>query len=275
MDQPPRVELLTKAFMIDKALSSTRRYEAFHPSAWGSCLRKIAYQHYNEKKVFIRKTDQDVDLRMERIYDNGHGMHARWQNYLDCAGVLRGVWKCPNPLCGLSHGSEEPHGIFNPLRTPGWACKCGNDKKLSYEEVQVKSDPRYNFEGHVDAIVDVRGTPFAAGNGNDLYIADFKTIKAEMFDELQGAKHEHVVQVHIYMWLLGLSAAMVVYESKDSQHLKEMHVPRDEAMIADIQEKAEWLIEVLKRGKLPQRPDGFSLSKFPCRLCEFAGLCYA
>lgn len=238
-------------------------------------MRKIAYQHYNEKNNFMHKSDGDVDLRMERIYDNGHGMHARWQHCLDCAGILRGTWKCSNPLCGLTYGQEEKWGIFNPARMAGWRCQCGNDKKLSYEEVRVKSDPRYNFEGHVDAIVDVHGTPFAAGNGCDLYIADFKTINSEMFAELKDAKHEHVVQVHIYMWLLGISAAMVVYENKDNQHLKEMYVQRDEAMIADIQQRAEWLIEVLKRGKLPPRPEGYSLSKFPCRLCEFAGLCYA
>ena len=51
---------------------------------------------------------------MERIYDNGHGIHNRWQGYLEGAGVLRGCWRCCNPSCGKAYGLESKLGIYPP-----------------------------------------------------------------------------------------------------------------------------------------------------------------
>lgn len=272
---PPKIEHITRPYMIDKAINNTRKYDVFHPSAWGSCLRKVAYQYYNEKEKFYTKEAIDIDIKQERVYDNGHGMHARWQKYLDCAGVLRGCWKCQNPTCGKVYGREELLGIFNPLRTPGWACKCGNASSMVYEELLIKSDPTYNFEGHCDAVADLRGTQFATNSQYDLVVIDFKTMKNEYFFDLDQAKYEHVVQTHIYMWVLGLAGAVILYENKDNQNIKEMFVPRDEAIIEKVKEEAIWMKDVvLEKRKLPQRPDGFTASKIPCRFCEFAKLCY-
>jgi len=274
-DQPINMEFLVKPHMVRKAMSNDRRYDVFHPSAWGQCLRKIAYQHYNEKDKFVQKDEASLDIRVERLYDNGHGMHARWQSYLDNAGVLRGYWKCENPLCGKVYGESEPLGIFNPIRTEkSWSCECGNSKKLKYEEVLVHS-AELNFEGHVDAIVDVRGTPYRRDNKLDLLIVDFKTMNKDEFKTLEKPKNEHVVQVHIYMWLKDIHGAVVLYEDKNNQALKELYVPRNEAMVNQIKSQAAWLIDVLAQRKLPHRPEGFTMSAPPCRFCEFANICYA
>ena len=272
---PPLVQQIIKDHMIAKAMDNPRRYDIFHPSAWGQCPRKVAYQWYNEKEPFWKKSKEDIDFRLERIFDNGHGTHARWQAYLDGAGVLRGYWRCPNPLCGAVHGTSERIGIYNPLKTtPGWKCHCGNGKKLIYDEVLVKSPPEYNFEGHCDAVVDLRGTPYFAEKRVNLFIVDLKTMKDEMYADLEKSKSEHVVQVHIYMWLLDIPGAVVVYENKDNQELKEMFVPRDEALIEDIKKQAVWLRGLLHRNQLPKRPSSFSRSAFPCRLCEFQRICW-
>lgn len=271
--RPPRIELLIKKHMVDKAMGNTRRYDIFHPSAWGYCLRKIAYQFYNEKKKFLHLNADKIDLRMERIYDNGHGVHARWQRYFAKADIVRGVWRCSK--CEREYGRQEKLGIKNPSLKKGWECSCGHDGELEYEELLVKSAPEYNFEGHVDAVVDLRGTPYEQGQDNDVFVVDFKTIRDSDFSALRQAKYEHAVQTQIYMWLLDLKGAVVLYESKDTQHIKEMFVARDDAAIAKIKEEALWMVEVLRHGKLPNRPDGYSQSKFPCRFCEFRRICYA
>lgn len=273
--KPYSVEHMVKFHMVKKALNNTRTFEIFHPSAWGQCLRKIAYQYYNQQEKFLERTFRDVDPRMERIFDNGHGIHARWQNYLDNAGILRGCWKCPNTDCGAVYGEGEQLGIFNPMRvTDGWKCKCGNDKKLQYEEITVKSSEEFNFEGHCDAVVDVRGSKYAQNNQNDIFVVDFKSMKDEMFTALDGAKSEHVIQVHIYMWILNLHSAVVVYENKNDQRVREEFVPRNEAIIDKIKSQAIWLKELLKHKKLPFKPNGFTKSQFPCFLCEFSDICY-
>lgn len=273
-----KVEMATHPYMIKKASENNRRYDIFHPSAWGGCLRKVAYQYYNDKEHFFEKKSSNVDVRVERIFDNGHGVHSRWQKYLDCSGILRGCWKCTNPMCGKVYGEEEKIGIFNPLRTiPDWHCSnCGNNSDLSYEELRVKSDPVYNFDGHCDAVVDMSNTPYAKNNNQDLIVVDFKSMKDEYFSEIteSKSKHEHVVQVNIYMWILDLHASIVLYENKNTQAVKEVFVPRDEKLIDKIKEQAIWMRNVLNKGKLPNRPDGSSPSRIPCRFCEFLQYCW-
>lgn len=273
-DRPVKVEFLVRKHMIDKALDNPRRFDIFHPSAWGVCLRKIAYQYYNELDPFVFKTADDIKDQMERVFDNGHGSHHRWQTYLDHAGVLRGVWRCINPFCAKLYGTEDKLGVFNPSREKGWKCECGSEKRLAYEEAVVKSAPEYNFEGHCDGIIDVRGTPFAQNNKYDVFVADLKTMKEEYFMELMEPKTEHVVQVNIYMWILDLHGAVVVYENKNDQRLKEMFVPRDDALIDKIKAQSVWMMDILKAKKLPFRPNEFSRSKIPCRWCEFVDYCY-
>lgn len=274
LKQPAKVEMLTRSFMVEKKLTNTRKFDIFHPSAWGSCLRKIAFQFYNEQKQFYQVQPHEVNLKMERIFDNGHKVHARWEDYLDKSGVLRGAWKCENPICGKVYGKDIHLGIFNPARVlKDWKCSCGC-KSTHYQEMTVFSDKMFNFYGHVDAIVDVRHTAFAKGDELDIFVVDFKSMRSDFFEELTYAKPEHVVQVHIYMWLLNLQGAVLVYENKDNQLLKEMFVPRNEELITKIKSQAVWMLEVLKANKLPPVPDGFTRSQFPCMLCEFQKLCY-
>lgn len=271
--RPPTVMQLVKPYLVQKALSNSRRYNIFHPSAWGSCLRKVAYQFYNEQDRFLQRSADDVDTRLELVFDNGHKTHFRWQEYLTNAGVMRGYWRCAQ--CGVVYGKDEKMGIKSPLQADSsWKCQCGH-QSLEYEETTVQSEPQYNFKGHVDAIVDLRDTPWAQNNEYDVFVVDFKTIKDDMFSELTQAKYEHVVQTNIYMWILGLKLAVVLYENKDNQTVKEMLVPRDDALIEGIKKEALWMVDVLRHGKLPARPSGFSRSGFPCRFCEFRDLCYA
>jgi len=272
LNHPVKVEYLVRDYMLKKAMNNPRSFDHFHPSAWGQCLRKIAYQYYNDKEKFFTKNT--VDDKLERIFDHGHVTHARWQKYLDHSGYLRGAWKCTNPLCNKVYGAEDKLGIFNPSAKEGWACSCGSRHRLAYEEVLVKSEPQYNFIGSVDAIIDVRGSEFEKKNQYDIFVVDLKTIKNELFMELMEPKYEHIVQVNIYMWILGLQGAVLVYENKDNQQIKEFFVPRDESLIEHVKKQSIWLTELLKSRKLPFKPNDCSRSKFPCRSCEFLDLCY-
>jgi hypothetical protein len=273
---PTKVMSLIAPYLIKKAINSDRRHDHFHPSAWGSCLRKVALEYYNEKYKFHARSVTDINIRSEMIFDNGHGVHARWQKYLDNANVLRGAWKCPNPACGAIYGDTTPCGIFNPSRTGEFKCRCGNMKELDYHEMVVISDKEYNFKGSVDAIVDIRG-PFGQdkpATSNEIFVVDFKSCKSNIFEEIVHAKFEHVVQVHIYMWLLDLNMGVVLYECKDDQRVKEMPVPRDPSMIERIKKESKWLLSVLEANKMPPVPSGFTQSKIPCYFCEFANRCY-
>ena len=272
--KPPRLENVIRPHLVKKAAENTRRYDIFHPSAWGYCLRKVAYQYYNEKGKFFQKTEADVNSRLEMIFDNGHHVHARWQDYLANTGVLRGIWRCPNPTCGKRYGEGQKLGIFNPMDVRGWKCKCGNENKLEYDEVPIISEPEYNFRGNCDAILDFRGTPFEVKSALDVIVVDFKSMKNDDFSKLTHAKPEHVVQVNIYIWVLGLKGGILLYENKDKQLVKEIFVPRDETLIERVKKEALWMSKILKEGKLPTRKEFFGRSSEPCLWCEFRDLCY-
>jgi CRISPR/Cas system-associated exonuclease Cas4 (RecB family) len=92
--------------------------------------------------------------------------------------------------------------------------------------------------------------------------------------EKHHAKDEHVVQVNIYMWVLGLQSAVVLYENKNTQELHEEYVPRDENLIEQIKKDAIEMQEILACEKLPNRFPGASKSKYPCRGCEFLPQCF-
>lgn len=270
--RPPLVTLMVHRHMVDKALNSARKFDVFHPSAWGSCLRKISYQYYNEKSNLVVRSAESVDDRIERVFDNGHYAHFRWQNYLTNSKIMRGYWRCAR--CGVVYGKENRLGIFSPIQQDAsWCCKCDGNE-VSYQEIEVQSPPEYNFKGNVDAVIDLRGSEWEQGNEFDVIVIDFKTMKDEYFSDLREAKHEHVIQVHIYMWLLDCQIAIVLYENKDNQSIKEMVVPRNEKIIDKIKEESLWLVDVIRHKKLPDRPSEFSQHKFPCRMCEFRKICY-
>ena len=268
--KPVNIEQVLRPMMVRKAMSDKRKFDIFHPSAWGYCLRKIAYQYYNEKEHFLPADPMSVDCRMERIFDTGHYTHARWQKYLADAAIVRGYWKCK---CGAEYGKDNVIGTFSPAKQEGWKCRCG-EKKLEYGEILVKSPPEYNFEGHCDAVVDFRGSEYEQHCDADVFVVDFKSIKDSMYSELTEPKHEHVIQVHIYMWLLGLRAGVILYENKDCCMVKEMYVPRDEVLVEKIKRQAVELKAMLANRKVPLRSSDMSRFKFPCKGCEFLGVCY-
>lgn len=272
---PTKVMSLVAPYLIKKAINSDRRHDHFHPSAWGACLRKVAFEYYNEKYKFHKRTLTDINIRTEMIFDNGHGVHARWQRYLDESNVLRGAWKCANPSCGKVFGLEKQLGIFNPTRDDGFSCPCGNRKDFDYHEMVV-ANREYNFKGSVDAIVDIRGPggQEKAAEQSEIFVVDFKSCKSSIFDEIIHAKWEHVVQIHIYMWLLGLRMGVVLYECKDDQRVKETPVPIDDKLIERIKKEAKWLLSVLEANKMPPIPPGYSQTKIPCYFCEFANRCF-
>ncbi len=273
---PPSIELITKDYVVNKAINNTRSFSMFHPSSFGGCMRKTAYQWYNETQKFFQKTSYDVNLKLERIFDNGHSMHHRWKEYFDGAGVLRGLWKCSNPCCGKVYGKETYLGVFNPLKTnSNWSCECGNNKHLEYEETVVTSPPEYNLRGSVDIILDLRNTKFEVEGGLNTFIVDMKSMKNDYFKDLEEAKGEHIIQVHIYMWLLDLQGAVVLYENKDNQAIKEIFVPKNLELIEQIKKQAYWLNNhVLPNNQLPQRPTGYTKSCDQCHWCEFSKICY-
>ncbi len=125
---------------------SPRRTDVLHPSEiiksdW--CHR---YAFYLLKGGESKK--EKPSLRLQNIFDEGHAIHAKWQNRFREMGVLYGMW----------------HGPIGK----GWNVASNVDSEDEYLEVPLK-DEALRIHGHADGWI--------KGIGNDCLI-EIKSIGA-------------------------------------------------------------------------------------------------
>lgn len=182
----------------EKAKSSRyKRKKTIRPSEIGYCLRKIVMDILN-LVVYI-----PVKPRIQRIFDNGNSVHKRYLmgylKFLDC-----------RPL----EVEEEKDG------------------KVEWKECVEK-----RFEDHD---LWLKGSPDALiqnpENGLD-YVFELKSIKQEQFNKLIHPLIEHEYQAYVYMYMTGIPRAIILYENKNNQELKEFIVTRNGQMMERVLEK--------------------------------------
>lgn len=258
-------------YMVREGTESDKRrkYDHFHPSSFGQCLRKTAFQFYGVPR------DEELEPRVRRIFAAGHAHHHRMQTDFSKMGILRGYWKCLR--CHKIHGKDEKWGVFMPVK-----CSCDKllpddfptrklygDSLFEYEEITVK-DAEHGFEGHCDGIIEL-----VKDEEDSRYVIDFKTVNGEKFKFLKSPDPVYVTQIRIYMWILGISQGIIFYEEKNTHEIKEYHIYQDENHIAEIRNSAKKLQEILKLEKIPSIPKIYAKDKKPCMYCEFKKKCWS
>jgi CRISPR/Cas system-associated exonuclease Cas4 (RecB family) len=244
---------LLKTHLQDKIDNNDRPYEYFHPSEFSDCVRKTVYLHMGETGQSTISTD------LQRVFDNGHGMHARYADYLVGMGIAYGVWQCKNPLCKKRYGEGELLGIAQ-RKEPCEECGC---EEYSYEEVQVFNE-EYMFQGHVDGIFKL---------SKKFFVVDYKSMFSFQFKKLSEPIQKHIIQIMIYIWLLDLESGFLLYENKDDQKIKMFEVSRNEKLIQSIKSRAKKLIGILDQGSVPKRPYPNKNDKH-CKKCAFRKMCW-
>jgi len=278
--------------------SPPRGYEKFHPSAFGKCLRQMQYYRYAQMG-FIPMPKAENESRMLRLWQLGHDVQSRWEKYFDGMGVLRGVWKCQNPLCSNTkddgtinvespenvqsrrYGTDVTLGVFKPEK-----CVCGSTK-FFYEEVNVV-DESMNMYGHADMILDFsrfdakRFGKFAKQFNVDKFpkkpiVADMKTCNKYAFDNKVtkcGPDMGYQVQLTLYANILDCEYGLLIYEGKNDSMVKAFKIPRrEDTWFVDLQRQAKLMNEMVEFKKLPP-PRPFSKSEYECKYCPFSRLCH-
>jgi len=277
-----------------------RNYQVHHPSAFGDCLRKMQYQRYEENGL-LEADESSVKSSMLRIWETGHVMQSRWEEYFTHMNVLRGVWACKNPICQRfddngeyqgepkdgkdlrprRHGRDVNIGVFRPDK-----CNCGS-KEFEYNEISVVEND-LNFYGHADIILDFENfdaSRFSEGNPvkvlfnpDDLpkkpIVIDMKTCNDNKFRRnLEAPSFAYIVQLTIYIHILDLEYGVLIYENKNNCDTKIFKVHRNEAMWEKIKEQAQIMNEMADDKKLPPpRPD--DKASFSCRYCDYTSICH-
>lgn len=269
------LEKLINKVLVKKSQNNDRDYTHFHPSEFHACHRKIAYKYYESQNICVpsEPAANFIDPQLQRIFDNGHGMHFRLGKNLEETGILKGRWKCPS--CLKVFGKKELLGIHRPNK-----CDCGS-QKFQYQEVGFY-DEETMIGGHVDAVLDLRGyegIPEDATEEDSHLIVDFKSMRSEAFRRLIAPKDGHYIQMQTYLYLSGLKAGKFLYENKNDQIFREFLVPRDEACVQKIHSDAMSLKKIVtstnSKGQhaLPPRAHKKNNVK-ECVHCAFRSHCW-
>lgn len=265
----PLVERVLIKDNIDNDIARDRLH--FHPSSickrdW--CPRSSWY----DAKGYDRPAEAHSFNKLN-IFAEGHAIHDKWQDWLKRAGILKGRWSCDE--CGNPWVSTSPD-----------SCPHCHSLRFRYTEVPIRNDD-FNILGHADGIIVL----------DKEYILEIKSVGIgtvrmedyEMFMEYQnGGKSidelwksirrpfaSHLRQVNLYMYCLDIKDAIILYEWKPTQDVKEFHVKYQPEMVEDILSACAMLTRAVESSVPPLRPTWVeSSSSKVCKTCPYKAVCW-
>lgn len=243
-----------------------RRTDVLHPSEMAKsdwCLRA---SYFALSGVPVKK--ETPNLRLQSIFDEGHTIHAKWQNWFSEMGVLHGYWDLGTPNNKSWATSKDLVGIPD---------KVYKEVPLVYDELRIA--------GHADGWI--------KGIGEDCLIEiksiGVGTIRIEAPDliakadgDLQAAWRSirrpfstHVMQGQIYLELMrrlghAVKEIVFLYELKADQDYKEFVIKADFELVESKFLKAKRVCEAVETGTPLACSNNGSLG---CKQCQqFGGL---
>jgi hypothetical protein len=261
-----RVISKVERFVLSQPIDNSRSFNGLHPSAMVSqyWCHRASYFHLKGN----HPTPEARQFKRELIFAQGHGIHATWQNWFRDMGKLYGVWECKS--CSIQVWATSPESCDS----------CNTIGTMKYREVPVEYD-KLMITGHSDG--------WLKGFGDDLML-EIKSVGAGTFmwydrsnwfasdqnfdsawKNLKSPFESHVAQVQLYMKVLELSGrtdvpqeAVLIYEAKPTQEVKEFIVRKDDWAIQPIIDGAQLVVDSLGKDVAPDCNVGGALK---CKQC--------
>ena len=216
------------------------------------------------------KKKDKPSLRLQNIFDEGHFIHAKWQNRIYEMGNMYGDFKCVS--CEKITSGLSPR-----------SCEHCNFYRLEYAEVAVV-DESLRIAGHTDGWVKNLGNDFlieikSIGAGtlrfeapDLLYDADGDVTKA--WKNIRRPFRGHLLQGQMYLELarrmFGEEAPkeiVFLYELKADQDYKEFTVKADYDVVSRIFFAAEKINEAVNNKVMPK----CNVDPSGCKQCDLIG----
>lgn len=253
------------------ARNAHRDTEHLHPS-------EVAKTDWCPRSTYFKITDTEesnpdsFNLRRMNIFQEGNDIHDKWQRWMWKAGGLVGNWQCKE--CGYGWMAKSPA-----------ICPDCTSHRIKYKEVAIRND-EYKVIGHADgeweddrgrALIEIKsiglGTIrwdapglYSGYEAGDLTLDDlWKRIKRPFLP--------HMRQINLYMYFRGLSNAIVIYEFKPTQEVKEFHLSLNMEVVQPMLDGMKDVLDALDDEFPPPRPEGFMKSK-QCRFCNYKDMCW-
>lgn len=217
---------------------SDRRWDIIHPS-------ELSHQKtFCPRAVYLRITEGPLppdkfDWGQQNIFDEGHNIHAKWQQRLRDATPLWGNWRCI--ICD--------HVARNCLLPQGWlssgddvleACDLGHGNHIwEYMEVSLNAEEELLMAGHADGaawttLAEIKSVGTGTVRIEDFNLYDtWKDDLSRMWKEITRPFKTHVNQVDIYLGIarlrgLPFTSAEFIYECKWNQQVKNFTIKYSE-----------------------------------------------
>lgn len=241
---------------------------------------EMAANEWCPRQTYYRLTEEPVSdqesfsMRRENIFEEGHYIHAKWQNWMWKAGGLVGVFRCKK--CG--------HGWMDKSPTN---CPSCSSTMLAYKEVPLYSE-EYRIKARADgeweddqgrALVELKSVGLGTIRWDaPLLYAAYEKGEVDLdglWKRIKRPLLAHRKQINLYLWLRKLENAIVIYEWKPTQAVKEFHLTYDEELVLPMLGGAKSVIDALADAIPPKRPEqatgkGCSM----CRYCPYKTTCW-
>lgn len=218
--------------------------------------------------------EESFSLRRTNIFTEGHYIHEKWQKWMWMTGCLLGDFQC----------SACQHRWWD--KSPESCPDCGS-KRLKYKEVPFY-DAEHMIIGHADgawedekgkALIEIKsvGLGTIRWDAPDLYkgYEDGELTLDDLWKRIKRPLLPHRRQINLYMYLAGIHDAIVLYEWKPSQEVKEFHLSYDAALVKPLLDGALGVKDCVENEVLPARPDNARKSSQMCKFCPFKKECWS
>lgn len=219
-------------------------------------------------------SEESMSFGRLNIFEEGHAIHAKWQGWLQEAGILAGVWQC----------------VWCDYRwyecAPSHCPECISNEFV-YREVPIHS-PEYRIIGHADGeIQDEQGTALieikSVGLGSlrwenptlfNAYTSGEVKFE-ELFKNIKKPFSSHIRQGSLYMFCTGIHTIIFIYEWKPTQEVKEFVVEFQQELIQPILDGCKEVINHLDSGIIPSRPQwAVTSTANGCKYCPYKKECW-
>lgn len=130
------------------------------------------------------------------------------------------------------------------------------------QAVEISTPPNDLVHGRADGIITLE---------NRAYVLEIKSSAGFKFRKLEKPRSRHRKQTQLYMHYLKVPRAVLLYENKNTQHLKEFRLEYDEELAGDLLDKFRFLKDQIEKDIVPEKPE--EIKKWQCRHCAYRTHC--
>jgi CRISPR/Cas system-associated exonuclease Cas4 (RecB family) len=266
----PRLE---RRLMQDSLEKNAKRDTAhLHPSEISKkdwCPRSSWYAiKYQEAK------QESYNFQRLNIFAEGNTIHDKWQGWLWKEGILQGNWFCK--ACRTKWWDTSPQ-----------TCQECGSPFLDYAEVSIQNE-EHMIIGHADGLIaDDRGSALIEIKSVGLGTLRFDAPEIlmpynkgrisldELWKSIKKPFPSHMRQINLYMYCTGIHDAVVIYEFKPTQAVKEFEIRYRPESVEQVLAGCLTVKKALEGGTSPMRPIwAESPASAGCKSCPFNQRCW-